>query len=170
MASRAKRRVVEFQGQLAGPEHVGELNVSVSIEAGKLVHARLGQCYRNAVRCVPFLSGDATLYVEGYAVLHGVPIEHGWLLVDGAVVDPTVAAFKDGVMFDRYAPVLVWTISAMVRQTSQQGALPLGDWFTGGWETGTLGRREVASAWHTAALRLVGYTGTATDFFKEHSL
>ncbi len=179
MASRAKKRVVEFQGQLAGPEHAGEFDLAESLRVGDAVNARLGQCYRNAMLAAQHLYWEESpdggilrpLYVEGYAVLHGVPIEHGWLLVNGAVVDPTAAAFRDGVMFERYAPVLVWRVSDMARQAAQQGALPLGDWFTGGWETGTLGRREVASAWQTVSLRLMGYTtGTAADFYKERGL
>jgi hypothetical protein len=137
-----------------------------SEEAGKSVHARLGDCYRNALRAVSFVDGDAVLYVEGYGVLHGVPLEHGWLLVNGRVVDPTVAAFKDGVMFDQYQPVLVWTRQDMAAQASEQGVMPLGDWFTGGWESGTLAREEIGAAWQTAALRLVGYSGTAADFYK----
>lgn len=167
MGNRRRQRMVTFRGQLAGPQHAGELDQQASEEAGKLVHARLGDCYRNALRSASFVAGGAAvLYVEGYGVLHGVPLEHGWLLVDGRVVDPTVAAFKDGIMFDKYQPVLVWTPQDMTAQASEQGVMPLGDWFTGGWESGTLAREEIGAAWQTAALRLVGYTGTVADFRK----
>ena len=177
MGNRRRQRMVTFRGHLAEPQHVGELDVQSSMEAGKLVHARLGDCYRNAFRfasshwqrCWPF---DAeAFYVEGYGVLHGVPLEHGWLLVDGKVIDPTVAAFRDNVMFDQYVPVLVWTLKDMAAQASEQGVMPLGDWFTGGWESSaTLAREEVGMAWQTAALRMVGYAGTAADFHKEVGL
>lgn len=171
MGNRRRQRVVTFRGRQAGPQHVGDLDVLVSTEAGKLVHAKLGDCYRNALRCAPFVAGDATFYVEGYGVLHGVPLEHGWLVVDGKVIDPTVAAFTDGVMFDQYVPVLVWSMEDMAAQATEQGVMPLGDWFIGGWESSaTLGRKEIGMAWQTAALRAVGYAGTAADFHKEIGL
>lgn len=169
MDRRTRKRVVEFRGHLAGPEHVGELDQRESEEVGLLALARLGDCYRNALRSATFIDGEV-LYVEGYGVLHGVPLEHGWLVVDGKVIDPTVAAFRDGIMFERYVPVLVWSLKDMAAQAAQQGALPLGDWFIGGWETGTLKREDVAGAWHTTALRLAGYSGTAQDFHKEVGL
>lgn len=170
MGSRRKR-VVTFRGQLAGPQHVGDLDVLVSTEAGKLVHAQLGKCYLNALRCASFVDGDEGFYVEGYGVLRGIPLQHGWLVVDGKVIDPTVAAFRDGVMFDQYVPVLVWSIEGMAAQASEQGVMPLGDWFIGGWESSaTLGRQEIGMAWQTAALRMVGYAGTAADFYKETNL
>ena len=171
MGNRRRQRMVTFRGQLAGPQYVGELDVLVSTEAGKLVRARLGDCYRNALRCAAFVAGDATFYVEGYAVVHGVPIEHGWLVVEGKVIDPTVVAFTDGVMFDQYVPVLVWSMEDMAAQASEQGVMPLGDWFVGGWQSSaTLAREEIGMAWQTAALRMAGYNGTAADFHKEAGL
>lgn len=167
MAGRRKR-VVTFRGAPAGPEHVGLLDVEASIQAGRGVRARLGRCYNNAMRAAPCF--DDVLYVEGYAVLRGVPIEHAWLLADGAVIDPTAAAFEDGVMFDSYVPVLVWTLDGMARQALEQGVVPLGDWFAVGWEIGTMKPEDVAGAWQTTALRLAGYSGAATDFFKERGL
>ena len=171
MGNRRRQRMVTFRGQLAGPQHVGELDQQESAEVGLLAFARLGDCYRNALRAASFVDSSNVLYVEGYGVLHGVPLEHGWLLADGKVIDPTVAAFRDGVMFDQYVPVLVWTLDSMVLQASEQGVMPLGDWFVGVWEqSATLAREEIGMAWQTAALRMAGYAGTAADFHKEMGL
>ena len=170
MGNRRRQRVVTFRGHLADPQHVGELDQRESMEVGLFVLARLGDCYSNALRAVTFVEGDDVFYVEGYGVLHGVPLEHGWLVVGGKVIDPTVAAFTDGVMFDQYVPVLVWSMEDMAAQATEQGVMPLGDWFTGGWESGTLTREEIGMAWQTAALRMVGYAGTAADFYKETNL
>ncbi len=55
------------------------------------VKAERSQCYINAFRVVMHVPGyaDAT-YVEGFAVLKGLCIEHGWVEKDGEIIDPTL--------------------------------------------------------------------------------
>jgi hypothetical protein len=54
--------------------------------------------------------------------------------------------------------VLVWSLKDMAAQACEQGVMPLGDFFVGGWQSSaTLAREEIGMAWQTAALRMVGY-------------
>ncbi len=66
-------------------------NCEESKRVGKLVRAKAQQCYANAMRVVmevpEYASAD---YVEGMAVSDGLPIEHGWVEVDGVILDPTL--------------------------------------------------------------------------------
>ena len=75
-----------------------------SKRAGKLVRARRRECYYNSFRVImnvpEFAKAD---YVEGIAVVGGLPIEHGWVERDGVVIDPTLpskeAAYFPGLRF-----------------------------------------------------------------------
>lgn len=45
------------------------------------------QCFTNAALLSLVYNWD---YVEGYLKVHGVPIEHAWVVVDNQIVDPTL--------------------------------------------------------------------------------
>lgn len=75
----------------------------------------MGECYRNSVLALSSLedSGQDAVYVEGYfAVLGGVVyVEHGWLEVDGKVVDVTATLWTKGTppQAADYHPVFRWS-------------------------------------------------------------
>lgn len=48
--------------------------------------SRLKACYNNC-----FLAMSDGDYYEGFILTCGIPLEHSWLVVDGKVVDPTLA-------------------------------------------------------------------------------
>jgi hypothetical protein len=57
----------------------------------KIVGVKAKQCYLNAFRVIQHVPEYADAdYVEGMAVLGGLPIEHGWVEKDGIVIDPTL--------------------------------------------------------------------------------
>ena len=59
--------------------------------AGK--RGRAHECYANAGRLA--LSNPTKTYVEGYVVVHGIPIEHAWVVdEEGKVQDPTITGPK----------------------------------------------------------------------------
>lgn len=76
-----------------------------SRRVGRAVRAVPKQCWFNARRAVLKLDGYADAsYVEGWAALHdGMWIEHGWVVRDGVVIDPTlpdrVAAYFSGLEY-----------------------------------------------------------------------
>lgn len=147
------RKKVIFRGALAGDEHYSALDYDTSAKIGVEVRARAKECYMNAMRAAHCVGASSIVYVEGYAFLSDVPelgVEHGWLLCDGRVVDPTVAAF-DAAPYSRYRPVVVWSASDMVLQVLEQESLPLSLWPCR-WKEGMLTVAEVAGAWRAAFL------------------
>ena len=63
-----------------------------SRRTGKAVRAVMKQCWFNARKVIMKLPdyGEAS-YVEGWAVLQGgMPIEHGWLVQNDTIIDPTL--------------------------------------------------------------------------------
>jgi hypothetical protein len=86
------------------------LSLSLSAVLALQIDAELKQCYRNAMlalRSQDWLQSGA--YVEGFAVSHAtpIPIDHGWLLYEGRVVDPTAALWKDPET--TYFPCKAWS-------------------------------------------------------------
>ncbi len=59
-----------------------ELSRKVSIE----IKAKVKECYRNSMRYMHM--GE---YYEGYVWNHGIAFEHSWIVIDGKVIDPTLA-------------------------------------------------------------------------------
>jgi hypothetical protein len=74
-------------------------NVSESQRTSQKIKARAKRCYNNAVRVVTMLPEYANAtYVEGFAVLpSGVPLEHGWVEMNGEIIDPTLIG--DGITY-----------------------------------------------------------------------
>ena len=84
------------------------VNRELSARLAEKVGAGLKQCFLNAWRalqCERELEGG--LYVEGWAVAgdRGLVIEHGWLELDGEIIDPTLydcdVAYFPALRFDR---------------------------------------------------------------------
>ena len=84
---------------------VSEKDVEESRRIGKAIDALLTQCWFNARRAIQRLGDYAgASYVEGWAVdIGGMMLEHGWLVKDDKIVDPTlpdgIAAYFPGLEF-----------------------------------------------------------------------
>lgn len=154
-----KKKKVIFRGTLADAAHYGELDYDASIQVGVAVYARQRECYLNALRASSIVDASEVLYVEGYAFLSTLPglgLEHGWLLCDGKIIDPTHAAHQGGdERLAHYRPVIVWSVNDMLLQAVEQQCVPLSMWPTR-WEAGSLTPEEVAKAWRTAFLEPFG--------------
>lgn len=63
-----------------------------SARVGRAIRARRGRCWFNSRRAILRLEDYAeAVYVEGVAVLDGCyPIEHGWIVRNGTIIDPTL--------------------------------------------------------------------------------
>lgn len=69
------------------------INKELSRSAATIVDARPKECFRNSALATLYLGGDAR-YIEGVIVIPvagGLPIEHGWAVRDGQIVEPTLA-------------------------------------------------------------------------------
>jgi hypothetical protein len=81
------------------------MDVGESLRVARLVRAEPKRCWLNARRVVLKLDDYAgASYVEGFAITrHGLVIEHGWVVRDGAIVEPTlpeeVLAYFPGLEF-----------------------------------------------------------------------
>ena len=66
-------------------------DINESKRVKKVIRSKSKQCYLNAFRVVQNVPEYAKAnYVEGMAVLGGLPIEHGWVEKDGVIIDPTL--------------------------------------------------------------------------------
>lgn len=70
-----------------------------SVRVGRAIRACVKQCWFNARKVVLKLEeyADAS-YVEGWAVVNNFPTEHGWVVQDGRIIDPTLPE-KSGLYF-----------------------------------------------------------------------
>lgn len=71
---------------------VDEKDETESERVASIVGSEANQCYWNARKVIRSLPGysDAT-YIEGFVVTHdGAIFEHGWIIKDGKIVDPTI--------------------------------------------------------------------------------
>ena len=78
---------------MSPPEQL-PLDRELSQRLAQAIDAEDQACWRNAYLCLARLDG-AAVYVEGWAVTRGVAREHGWLELDGHIVDPTPAYLED---------------------------------------------------------------------------
>lgn len=71
----------------------GQVNVAESRRLAGVVGAKKKDCWRNAALAAITTSGT---YVEGHATMpQGVAFEHGWVELDGKILDPTLALFGE---------------------------------------------------------------------------
>lgn len=77
------------------------------------VNALPNQCYENSLRAARSLGLNGSLevfYVEGWlSILGGILIEHGWLEVEGRLVDVTLDDEEPG----DYYPVVRWSLQRL---------------------------------------------------------
>lgn len=114
--------------------------------AGRLaaeVQAEPKMCYRNSAMAMFVMAGWKpqlqVTYVEGWlAILGGrVPIEHGWLLVEGDIVDVTLLDKSEA---GHYHPVLRFNADQVLQQVERYGKMPL-------FGNNHAGLRAMNSAW-----------------------
>lgn len=73
-----------------------------SLTMAKALDAQVKECYYNSFTgCITMTVGipqDRIFYVEGVAIdTLGIPMEHGWMKVDGQIIDPTWVLIHDQV-------------------------------------------------------------------------
>jgi hypothetical protein len=100
-------------------------NRALSKHAAKIVNAIPRACWQNAYRALlqlPELSNGC--YVEGWIVNVDVPvpIEHGWVELDGQIIDPTPKAWT--VQFT-YFPGLRLSKAELLQAVTDDGRLPI---------------------------------------------
>jgi hypothetical protein len=89
------------------------LNREISLALAESIGALPRQCWRNAA--LALVSLGRGMYVEGVAVTLGLPMEHGWVEVDGQIVDPTWTSVPSAV----YYPVFSYTLDEVMLSTGQ---------------------------------------------------
>src|SRR5262245_7780199 len=69
-----------------------EKDIEESLRMQRAIRAVPSQCWFNARKVVLKMEQYAhSSYIEGWAILEGCfPIEHGWVVRDGVIVDPTL--------------------------------------------------------------------------------
>lgn len=97
------------------------LDTALSAQLAKTVRAPSKECWLNAFRAMHERPG--LRYVEGWCVLNGLLVEHGWLETDTAIVDPTLYRHPPA----RYFAGLVFTPAAAssTLQVLGTGELPI---------------------------------------------
>lgn len=81
------------------------------------LNAQVKECYYNSiVGCATLTKGipyDRIQYVEGVAIdRFGLPLEHGWMKVDGKIIDPTWVIIYDREKMSKvvYVPAIRYTV------------------------------------------------------------
>lgn len=95
---------------------------TMKFDAAKTYEGKRGQqhmCFMNAGRLA--LDGNGT-YCEGYVSIHGVPVEHAWVLRKGLVIDPTITSAKG---IDEYYGISIKTdyLRTTILRTKMWGVL-----------------------------------------------
>jgi hypothetical protein len=95
------RKHLEMRRQAFGPNLPNDFMLQYGREYRMSARTFLGPrdqpkaCFMNATHRAMF--DERLTYVEGYVVVHGVPIDHAWLVdADGFVIDPTITDNDDG--------------------------------------------------------------------------
>lgn len=112
------------------------VNKELSARLAEAVDARIGHCWRNAWVALYEPEAEGALYVEGWIINPDSSIdEHGWLELDGEIIDPTfydppAKFYFPGLRFDRSQ-----ARAEAPRQTNtyEPGGLPIA-WRYGGGE------------------------------------
>lgn len=119
----------------AGQEQ--EINGWLSLKLARCGFSSPKDCYRNAIRALPFLQvlrldpRAAVYHTEGYLLLpingQYLVIDHGWLTIDGQAVEATgnvaealEAAEAEGMPY-RYFPGLMLKPGAVINRLGDQG-------------------------------------------------
>ena len=139
-------------------------NVDKSKKLRKTIRAKAQQCFANAWDAIETQEEyqNAT-YVEGMAVVNGLPIEHGWIEHDGEIVDPTLldanVVYFPGLRFKgREGLDSTWHIPGMM-----ESGLKLPIFYRFGW--GGVNSPEFLQA-IVSAYRFAGIDAVAESYIK----
>lgn len=80
----------------------------------RAVKLRKNECYRNSVLAVEYLNnhGKKAKYVEGFACVCGIPLDHAWIQVEEKYFDPTLELLLENeVEKDEYVALGSWEIN-----------------------------------------------------------
>lgn len=128
------------------------IDPETSAWVAETIRPRTQQCWQNAFKALPHLRKDA-VYVEGWLMMQGIPIEHGRCEQDGRIIDPTLyrATWQPGL----YIAGVKYDIDEVFNVLLKNGGrLPV-VWSTGGF--GGFRNPGYRAAYYTA-LRAAGFT------------
>jgi hypothetical protein len=140
-------------------------NIAESKRLKKAIRAKPKQCYANAWRAIETQEEyrDAT-YVEGAAVRdHVLVLEHGWIVREGEIIDPTLPdgdlAYFPGLQFEgRKGLEGTWRIPGLL-----ESGLKLPVFYRFGW--GGVASPEFRNAM-VAAYRFAGHDLVAESYLR----
>ena len=122
---------------------MGEQVVNADLSRGlaEWITMRPGECFYNAHKAAEKMPG--AFYVEGWAVTQAAGLtDHGWIEVEGEIVDPSWAASGFG---KYYAAAERFSRDSFLRAwTENAGELPL--MWRHGWGGGELGAQALRAA------------------------
>ena len=109
-------------------------DVDLSLRVAEVFKAKPRRCWQNVFTALLFSQGLKVLYVEGFAIpgdaaYPGSRQPHGWLELEGAVIDPTwandtKAVYFPGVKFT-LADALTWWEKPLEESEGRRTLLPL---------------------------------------------
>jgi hypothetical protein len=91
------------------------LDFDTSEKISGLIDVLPKQCWMNAIRALPHLSGG--WYVEGWLIIDGYPLAHGWCEWEGMIVDPTLYN-QLGIQYF-YLPGVKYSLDDVVERVSK---------------------------------------------------
>lgn len=102
-----------------------EIDYHLSQQATELVKAKPKECWRNSILAQQHY--PTAVYVEGWIVLGGLVIEHGWLELEDKIIDPTLVSRLDtNLEPPRYFSGVRYTLEEALDVLSErEGELPL---------------------------------------------
>lgn len=142
------------------------INKELSLDVARMIEAKPRACWKNGVLALVYLAhrpGDPPLYVEGWVVdkKRGRAFEHGWLALNGQIVEPTLILTRaDDLRNGRYIYLagIRYTMDDVYRQIEIQHEragdegngdihLPFALWNV---EAGALANEDYRQAWRVA--------------------
>lgn len=123
--------------KLAEYGHVGDTTTPYTPEEKATLKAmktsvgncKIGYCFMNAQRLTAYDKNPAVKYVEGLVTVHGVPIDHAWVEINGKVYDPTInktqLVTKKGIPMGEYVGVNVPKDAIVANQLAKETYSPL---------------------------------------------
>ena len=103
-----------------------EQNKELAERLARQTDARVKACWDNSYNAM-WCTSEHVFYIEGYVAIDGFVTEHGWLEIDGQIVDVTLYA-KDGCT---YFPGLRYSRKDAYDVCKRLGELPI--FYSMGW-------------------------------------
>lgn len=96
------------------------LDLEKSKEVAKKIKAKPKRCFYNAFKALDYLPPEA-MYIEGWVLKLGLAIEHAWINLNGAIIDPTL--YHDPPA--KYYPGMELTVTELLDLAAKYGDLPV---------------------------------------------